>query len=554
MLSVLSLSLSISLSQSLSLPSGSRRCSLPVGSADHHSSTAASPGSCSSTGHGHTHTPSSSGSLTRYTSLTTPFYKVPLPRQPIAAVQYGFVPSGGTTPTNLNMESPQALIPHNFPALGSNPQAQGFYFNPSSRRRSDNSLQLIARSPPLPFGKLIHNPYHQQQQQAPPPHSGSSLSSSPHSQSGSSLNLYRHSPLSTPPSANLPSPSSGVGMASPGQATSGHGMKYSLTPHGSGTKLSSLAEETEKKTNKRSGSQRPSLSSANKGRTPPIKVENENRPSPSITGDFITHSCLLNSDDDNEINNEGAEDEDNFPLSLSLTSSVDSTSEQISMATEMAIRIDPHHGNTRYKVQSPEYTEARYKVCSPEGRPMSAREAKHGGTLKGEKKLQRAASFSQQRSHRLTNELADIRQRACSLSAHGDPLDPNFTTLITGAGPNLEVSPSSGIVAFKLPFVFSSPNSGSQELASPSLPGGRDSPKFLSSSLMRPGNEGPPAWWEVDQWAESSSSSNSCLLMLRRSYVLGRELLSMAKARQGPLMLLSTELVSLYCNANAKKL
>ena len=499
--------------------SGSRRRSLPVGSADHHSSTAASPGN-----NGHTHTPSSSGSLTRYTSLTTPFYKVPLSRQPIPPVQYGFVPSGGTTPTNVTMESPQALITHNIPTLGSNPQVQGLYFNPSSRRRSDNSLQLMARSPPLPFGRLLHhNPYHYQQQAPPPPPGCSSLSSSPHSHSGSSL--YRHSPLSTPPSANLPSPSSaGVGVAIPGRATSGHGIKYSLTPHGSGTKLSSLAEETERKMEKRSDSR--SSSSAAKGRTPPIKVESEDRPSPSITGDFITHSCLLNSDD--EIDNEGAEDEENFPLSLSLTSSVDSTSEQITMATRMVMRTDPLHGMGRHKVQSPENVDARYKVRSPEGRPMSAREAKHGGTaaLKGGKQLQRAASFSHQRSHRLTNELADIRQRACSLSAHGDPLDPNFTTLITGAGPSdLEVSPSSGIVAFKLPFVFSSPNSGSQEL---SRSGGGE-----GSSL---------AWWEVEQGAESSSS-NSCLSALRRSYSLGRELLSMAKARQGPIMLLSTELV-----------
>ncbi len=331
-------------------------------------------------------------------------------------------------------------------------------------------------------------------------------------------------------------------MAIPGRAASGHGMKYSLTPHGSSTKLSSLAEETERTTDKRSGS-RSSSSAANKGRTPPIKVENDNRPSPSITGDFITHSCLLNSDDDNEIDNEGvAEDEDNFPLSLSLTSSVDSTSDQITMA----MRTDPLHGIARYKVQSPENIDARYKVRSPEGRPMSARDAKHGGTataVKGGKRLQRAASFSQQRSHRLTNELADIRQRACSLSAHGDPLDPNFTTVITGAGPpDLEVSPSSGIVAFKLPFVFSSAHSGSQELASPSLPGGRDSPKFLSGSPLRPSGEGPPlAWWEVE-----SSSSSSCLFALQRSYVLGRELLSMAKARQGPIMLLSTELVCLF--------
>lgn len=540
-INVISLSL---LSPSLS--PGSRRRSLPVGSADHHSSTAASPGSCSSAGHGHAHTPSSSGSLTRYTSLTTPFYKVPLPRQPIAPVQYGFVPSGGTTPTNVTIESPQALITHNIPTLGSNPQVQGLYFNPSSRRRSDNSLQLMARSPPLPFGKLIHhNPYHYQQQAPPPPPGSSSLSSSPHSHSGSSLNLYRHSPLSTPPSANLPSPSSaGVGVAiggvvSPGRATSGHGMKYSLTPHGSGTKLSSLAEETERKTEKRSGSR--SSSAANKGRTPPIKVEGNDRPSPSITGDFITHSCLLNSDDDNEIDNEGAEDDDNFPLSLSLTSSVDSTSEQITMATGMVMRTDPLHGIGRYKVQSPENVDTRYKVRSPEGRPVSAREAKHGGNaaLKGGRRLQRAASFSQQRSHRLTNELADIRQRACSLSAHGDPLDPNFTTLITGAGPSdFEVSPSSGIVAFKLPFVFSSPNSGSQELL-----GGTNSPKLLSGSPSRSGGEGPSlAWWEVEQGAESSSS-NSCLVALRRSYVLGRELLSMAKARQGPIMLLSTELV-----------
>ena len=497
------------LSTSLSFPLGSRHCSLPVSSPDQHSS-ATSPASYSSTGHGHTHTPSSGGSLTRYTSLTTPFYQVPLQRQQnIVAVHYGFTPSGGSTPTNSNMEVPQGMI--SYIPTGSNSQTPSvFHSNSSNRRRSDNSMQVCARSPPLPFGRLIHHHYHHHQ-----PPSSSSLSSSPHSQSGSSLNLCRHksnslSPLSTPPLTNVPSPMGGG-------RTLGHGMKYSLTPHGSGTKLTSLVEETEKSSSSSKNGSR------SKGKSQPVRAQK-----PSVIGDFITQSCLLNSDDEPDGD---ADDDDNFPLSLSLHSSIDredgELGQQISMAMAAAetdsfqpsTHVVTHQGNdaVQFTMQSPDHIDAR---------PASARESEHRPKSRGEKKVQRAASFSQ-RSHRLTHELADIRNRAVSLSAHGNPLDPNFTATTIRPGYDLEVSPSSGIVAFKLPFLFSS--SGSQDLASPSVPG-----RTISGSLLRCG-EGE---------CEECSSSNSSLVMLRCSYLLGQELLAMAKARQGPIMLLSTELVS----------
>ena len=488
----------------------------------------------SSSGHGNTHTPSSGGSLTRYSSLTTPFYRVPLPRQQIVPVQRGFTPSGGTTPTNMNVDTPTGLI---YMPMGAGSQTSGFHSNSSNRRRSDNSLPLFARSPPLPFGKLLYHQPH------PQPPSNSSLSTSPHSYSSSSL--YRHkstslSPHSTPPSANLPSPVGGSGR------TVGHGFKYSLTPHGSSTKLSSLAEEAEKvgsssgdRSSSGGGGARPT-----KGKSQPIKVEEKSL----LRGNLITQSCLLNSD--GELDMDG-EDDENFPLSLSMNSSFGSElGQQISMATGTT-KNDSVHTITYQSNDA-----VRFTVRSPERvtnvRPASAKESDRRPKSREGRTLQRASSFSQQRSHRLTNDLADIRQRACSLSAHGDPLDPNFTanSLLMGTNGDLEVSPSE-IVAFKLPFLFSS-SPGSQGLISPSLPSSREDSVakiFSSSPQQRRGS------WDmmgVEEWEESSSS---CLATLKQSYILGRELLTMARARQGPIMLLSTELVSLLnCDCTVEPL
>ena len=83
--------------------------------------------------------------------------------------------------------------------------------------------------------------------------------------------------------------------------------------------------------------------------------------------------------------------------------------------------------------------------------------------------------------------------------------------------------------------MFSSSNAGSQELVSPTIP--------EVSSLLGSDSEGA-VWWEAEYWEESSTYS--CLLTLKRSYVLGQELLWMARARQGPIRLLSTELVRLF--------
>ena len=545
-------SLSISLSFSLSPWPGSRRCSLPITSTDYYSSpppagaTVVSPGSHS----GNSQTPSSGGSLTRYTSLTTPFYRVPLqrPQQMTAAVHYGFTPSAGTTPTNVTMEPPQGLL--SCLPTGASPQNSGFHSNSSSRRRAE-SLQLCARSPPLPFGKLIYQPPSSLGQ----PPTSASLSTSP--SGGSSVNLCRQkssslSPLSTPPSANLPSP---VGVGGAGTSrTVGHGtgMKYVLTPHGSGTKLSSLVEETGEKGTSSAGRRYGSRpSSGGKGKSQPIKVEKS-----SLTGNFITQSCLLNSDDDGEggegVRGEADEDDDdNFPLSLSMNSSFDSEQGQ-QISTAMAPpKLDSFQSSVHAVTFSSNREAVRFMIRSPDRveeakRPSSAKESHERPNPRGGKKLERASSFSQQRSHRLTSDLADIRHRASSLSAHGDPLDPNFTpmSLLAGASHELvsEVSPSE-IVAFKLPFVFSPP-SGSQELTSPSFAGGREdgTTSLLSSSPLK----------SAGCEEEEEEPSLSCLATLKQSYLVGRELLTMARARQGPIMLFSTKLVSLSSNVTSR--
>ena len=324
-------------------------------------------------------------------------------------------------------------------------------------------------------------------------------------------------------------------------------MRYGFAQHGSGTKLSSLAEEREKvSSNTRGTGSKVAVAKAPtaKGKSLPIRDE---KPS-SLTGDFITQSCLLNSDDEFDGGGDIEEEEENFPLSLSMNSSIDSTSE-LSQQISSGIHGDslPHSRGERVSFTGGSDA-VKFKVRSPEVmmRPASAkeRESKAGGG--GERRLQRASSFSQQRSRQLSLELADIRQRALSLSVHGDPLDPNFTaaSLMTGGkGRDLELSPSSDIVTFKLPFVFTS-SSGSQDPASPSFTssgGGEGGSKFLSSSPLSRGSLEVGRTEGAEEGEEFSSGS---LAVLRQSYLLGRELLKMAKARQGPIMLLSTELVS----------
>lgn len=315
--------------------------------------------------------------------------------------------------------------------------------------------------------------------------------------------------------------------------TLGHGIKYGLTPHGNGTKLSSLAEEGEKGNDNRSDSHL--VATNTKGKSKPIKDRK-----PSLTGDFITQSCLLNSDDEDEPDLVG----DNFPLSLSMTSSIDSEQGQQFLGAAGGASKTDSVPSSVHAVSFHSNDAVRFAIRSPdarEQRPASARECERSKpNLRGQKKLQRASSFSQQCSRQLSNELADIRQRANSLSAHGNPLDPNFTSsslLVAGGDHNLEITPE--IMPFKLPFLFSS-SSGSQDLASPPFAssgegGGDSSTRLLCGSALghSPSTKG-----------EEEGEESSCLAILKKSYLLGRELLAMARARQGPIMLLSTELVS----------
>ena len=400
-----------------------------------HSSTAASP-AASSGSH------SRSNSLNRYTSLTTPFYPAPLRAHHNIPYTTDNSGSNGSTPTG----TPNSRVT----LSRSN----------SARLRSDASL---GRSPPLPFGRLIQYPQTQ--------YSNSPSSSSPHSASP-----YFHrksnsvSPLPTPPS--VPSPV-GIAPRQLGSSGGGGGMRYAHTSQGSATKLSSLVEEELRQ---------------NRNTEERVSVEQSGR---RFAGeDFISLSCILHSDDENE------EDEENFPLSLTMS-------------------LNSSHSNDQeeHDTMSP---------VLPQTVLPSKTSADH--------KVKRASSFTRH-DLRLSQELADINKRATSLSAHGDPLDPSTPT--EKLTYNLQVSPSSGIVTFKPPFTFSGPPSIERDSAT--RQSGRHSSELRQSRQAGTAGGG----------SHGSEENSVCLAPLNQSLVLAKELLAMAKARQGPIMLMSasTDLV-----------
>ena len=268
-------------------------------------------------------------------------------------------------------------------------------------------------------------------------------------------------------------------------------MHYALGAPGSGTRLTSLEELAEV--------------DSPKSRT---FHRSASGPKLSACDDFVTPSQLLHSDED--------EDEDSFPLSLSLN---------------LSQSADDQEGE-------------RGQVGSAARLLAFTHNSPHSQALRSDStnRPKRAASFSQKRTNPLSQDLENIRLRAQSLSTRGNPFqDPDYTLTPTENKTYdfSSSSPPSSIVPFKLPFLFmtstSTPSQRTQKLGQESSTTGQG-----HSSRQGPGFTSPAV---VAAESHRVEAGDLCLASLSQSIVLGGELLAMAKARKGPIMLLSTDLV-----------
>ena len=242
--------------------------------------------------------------------------------------------------------------------------------------------------------------------------------------------------------------------------------------------------------------------------------------------DLITPSQVLGSD----------EEEENFPLSLSLTSSQSSnkTDEQDTEGTTVG-GITEDSG-TKCLV----FEQDRVKFTARRGsKDSGGREGGGGGGREDSSRVRRATSFSSEHSNpQLVQELQQIRSRAASLSAHqSQMLDSDSTPTPTAKQYNFQLSPGARIKHVPVPFIFP-PSASSTSSTTSQLPSsstgteGRERERgghthHGVSTLPQEGGGGPPL----------------CLAPLTHSVTVARELLAMAKAREGPIMLLSTDLV-----------
>ncbi len=452
------------------------------------------------------HTPSSGSSLPRYSSLTTPFYQAP-PRQ-------AYQP---TTKGNSGIDSTMSIggrrleAPTTATTTTTTATATGYYG--TSRRSSFGSAPgLMGPSPPsvVPFGKLIQV----QHQPSLPGNSPMSQVSSNSYSFGSYSKPLSSSPLSTPsPSpSSLSSPCTGAGGGISNQVGGGAVFKHPLSSRNSGAKLSSLAEERES--------------------------EKRNNPSTCKTSsggfDIITRSCLLNSDDE-EIDDDTLED---FALGLnmSLTSSYEdaelkSPQHQVPHKTrDIHATMESSQGGV---LRFTGYDAVQYAPVSHHHhpRPVSAKGTKINSTSGNRASVapRRAASFSHKKNPRLSHDLNAINTKATRLTPDHLNSDPLTT-------PTLNYSPSSEIVAFDVPFLFSTSSSTRTENS--------DSSSSIKKSLNK-ANDPSPSSFEKEEAFEDANIGSLKWSDMRDSLILVEEMRAMARARQGPILLMSisTDLV-----------
>ncbi len=493
-----------------------------------HSAPSLSPASYSST----SRTPSSCGSLTRYASLTTPFYSAPLRPNP----------TPNSNPTDDGSSS-RSNVPAASPYLSRS--------NSAKRRSSEPFTSAPSSQTNLPFGKLILYP--QAYQNSPTSSSPQSSSSSlPRRKSNSSTSS---SPQPTPPSSLPPHPTSlAITLVSPASALpSGgrppypHGMRYALTPHGSGTKLSSLTEQSE--TDPHAYTQT----------FPPSQPHSQPHPQPHPHQSFhrsnsgtklkacdtlLTPSQLLHSDD-----------EDDFLMGLSMTSSHASSKTDEQEEGEWPVGVARRSGvDTDMNILSFTQEYVMFKATSD----RELEKERETVSLRP----RRVASFSHSQSQRQTNRrLARDLEQVRSKSQTVQELD--YTPTPTNVADRHysfdihDLSPTAAIVPFKLPFLFQGmkESGGSQgTLQSHTSSQGRFSPsqpRTLDSTYSSGKSPSLLPYQSQRTWDESEGGSGewgqggrrSPFSILTQAMVLAQELVDMARVRQGPIMLHTTDLV-----------
>lgn len=283
-------------------------------------------------------------------------------------------------------------------------------------------------------------------------------------------------------------------------------MRYALTSHGSGTKLSSLVEQTE--TNHAQSQPQQDIRRSNSG------------PKLNTCDAFFSPSQLLNSDD-----------EDDFLMGLSMTSSHTSSKADGQEEGEGLVGVARKSG-TEMEADILSFMQEYSKFS-----PLSERE-KGLEREKRSTKPRRAASFShsplQKRvSGRTARNMEPKRSRSQTVQEH------DFTPT-----PTYDLSPTAAIVPFKLPFLFQGmeDSRGSQGTLQSTSSHGRLSPARALDSVYE-SHKAPPTSSSQTQCAWDDGGGQAPLSILKQTMFLAQVLLDMARVRQGPIMLRSTDLV-----------
>lgn len=437
--------------------------------------------------------------MPKFHSLVTPFYQAPPTSQS----------SNGSTPS---VKASDAIAHSPTQSEQYRPRSHS---NSSKRRSSDpvGAGTLLSHTPP--FGQLMHlagTPT-----TLPSPYTSPYGTLSRHTSSSPSPSSLTLSPSSKPP----PPMTVGPTGSTPSGRTPTRGLRYSLSAHGSGSKLSSLAEQAELETQNHSTREMKQKIQKTK-KTTEKESSSRNSDGGVHLDNLITASQILGSDDE----------EVDFPLTLSLHSSQSSnkTDEQ-EMEGEESCGV-----GCGSEVETPKMKKAQIQGASDGSRRCKS--AGHG--------VRRASSFSRQHSYQLTENFQQINSRAASLSAHQSMLGSNSSmTPTTLKQCDFQVSPAAEIKPVTPTFHLPSPSPppSSQPSSNTNKSEKSDFQNSISSSDL---------YSSSHQEEGGMEEVTVCLTPLRKAMALARELVGMAQARQGPIMLLSTDLVSQQLHSTCK--
>ena len=438
-----------------------------------------------------------SNSLTKYSSLTTPFYQAPPP---------------STRPNQQQQQQPQVLKGNG----GKTPKAISSPFG-TSIVRSPEFIQTSRPTPPssVPFGKLMKCTGNLQ----------TLISSNPNSMGTS----QPQSIFSTPPSS----------LSSPGAhhhvvvAVS----KGVISRRNSSSKLSALTEE---KFHQNDGH----LSGRKKDSHQGSSDKNS-----SGGFDIITKSCLLDSEDD--IENISAAEEDNFPAGLDMSftefEDEDACSEEpkVLVATtpeypasgEADHRLQYHTGQSSSNFHLPSQVPQLPPPLMPQSQDAHFAALPLGSGKVGPpttSRPRRAASFTDNRDSQLPSN-KEGHVKSCSLTSAEYGTNPNFlkTRLLPSAETEEEITP------MRVPFAFTGAT-----LSRKISPESRGTPTQSHGGGGRHSNAAVPRGLKECNNNNKVSAQLGCLSLeeMRDILELAEEMQAMAKARQGPILLLSTSL------------